>query len=284
MIPESVTYDMALEILMRSTCFISVEFEKMADKISNFPFPEYNLLGLTYFFKDSTITQEPFGMSSITLLIKDELSSFINRNIENIKENLRVLCQDLVKSKEEKQALLHKYYYNLLDLINDYKSVQILTDERITAEEKGLNCVLFSYFHGKIGPTPFFCYPDILDTDIKAQISRELEMNISEGFFTRSYPEFIAFHHYFELPSEIARGKAEMCLISFVFDKMPSKERINNITWHFTEQLEKLKREEHISFGFYKDGYSLTDRSELIQKMYSYLQQWVINIYKMCFD
>ena len=284
MIPESVTYDMALEILMRSTCFISVDFEKMADRISNFPFPEYNLLGLTYFFKGPATSSEQSGMASITLLIRDELSSFINSNIENIKENLSVLCHNLIEQPEVKRQLLLEYYYNLLELLNSYKSIQILTEKRAKSKEATRNCVLLSYFHGKVGPTPIFCYPDILETDMKKQISRELEMNISEGFFTRSYPDFIAVHYYFELPSEIARGRVEMCLISFIFDRLPSKERINSITFSLFQQLDKLKHKEYVAFGFYKEGYSLTDKSELVQQMHSYLQQWVIEVYQKCVE
>ncbi|TFG05047.1 MAG: hypothetical protein EU536_03090 [Promethearchaeota archaeon] len=270
-----------MEILLRSTCFISIAIEQMQDRITNFPFPEYNLVGITYFFELSHKTVQQGEMASITLLIDEKLSVFVNRNIENLKENLRVLSRDLNKNPSSHPQILSKYNRSLVEMVNSYKSVQIIASPLSPTEQANIDCVLLSYFHSKIGPIPFICYPDILEDPQKNQISRELEFDVSTGFFTRSYPDFISLHHYFELPSDFARGKVEMCLISFVFQKFPTKDQITDITFQCTQYLNKLLEKPQISLAFYRKGYQLLpDQNELITEMFNFLTQWIRDLYE----
>ncbi|MHA1266470.1 MAG: hypothetical protein ACTSRS_14645 [Candidatus Helarchaeota archaeon] len=278
-VPQSITEDLVMEILLRSTCFISIDIAQMHDKIINFPFPEYNLQGITYFFKKTKDTPDRGETASFTLLINDKLAVFINQNIENIKENFRILSQNLNENKGIPTKLLLKHYYNLINLINGHKSLQIITSSSAESEEASLICVLLSYFHGKIGPMSFSCYPDILEPDQKHRISKELEFSISEGYFTRSYPDFIAVHHYFEIPSEFARGKMEMCLFSFIFNKIPSKDQISHLSFQFSQFLDKLVHKKGVALGFYEQGYRIHGQEQKIKEMSAFLRHWVKKVY-----
>ncbi|MDD1779059.1 MAG: hypothetical protein LUQ65_12910, partial [Candidatus Helarchaeota archaeon] len=131
----------------------------------------------------------------------------------------------------------------------------------------------------------FYCYPeDVLTEEQQFRVSKELEMNFEQGFFTRSYPDFKVLHYYFEIPSELARGKAEMCLLSLIFERMPSKETITNISFRLTELIDRLTKKAGVSLGFYKIGYGIKDNLAEIDQMNSYLHKWVIDVYKHCIE
>ena len=283
--PESLTHDAILEVIMRSTCFISVDLTNMHDKISIFPFPEYGIIGMNYYYIESeNLSKEPI-IASITLLINDESQNFFNRNLGNIKAKLRTLTRELNSNHNLHTTILSQYYLDIIELLNNYKSLEIFTDHDVITEDTGKVAVQLSYFHTKIGPMPFYIYPaDLFDEETQNFISKELELEIYEGFFTRTYSKIVALHYYFEIPSKIARGKVEMCLLSFIFEKMPSSDTLHLITFKIQDLLEKLKDTPEIAFGFYTKVYKFKDKISKINEMNSFLRQWVKEVYDVCIN
>ncbi len=283
--PDSLPYNKILEIIIKFTSFVSVGGEDWAGKISILPFPVYKALGLSYFFEEPTIDSEKPITSTITLLIHESVSNFFYQNIDKIKQDLEKLAAELNAEKTRRRFILSQFYFNLMEFMGRYQSIQSITETGEKMEDSGKTCVLLSFFHSKIGPKPFFSYPEeILDDEQQMRISKELELNFEQGFFTRSYPDFKVFHYYFELPSEWARGKVEMCLISLIFEKMPPKETISVVSFRLSEMIDKLGKTPRISMGFYKTGYGIKDNREEIEEMHDVLRDWVIQVYKVCIE
>jgi hypothetical protein len=87
------------------------------------------------------------------------------------------------------------------------------------------------------------------------------------------------------VPSEWARGKAEMCLLSLIFERMPSKETITNISFRLSELIDKLLKKPGVSMGFYKFGYGIkTDQMAEIDQMHDYLNKWVMDVHRQCIE
>ncbi len=284
--PETLTYNKILEIVIKFTSYISVGGADWTGKISILPFPAYKVLGLTYFYEESSSDKpEKTNTATITLLINEDHSNFFYQNMEKLKQDLEALGEELNKETTRKRLILSRFYFNLVEFVNRYQAIQKITDIQEPLDEAGTNCVLLSYFHSKIGPKPFYCYPeDILDKEQQYRTAKELELNFEQGFFTRSYPDYKVLHYYFELPSEWARGKSEMCLISLIFGKMPSKETINVISFRLADLIDKLAKKPRISMGFYKHGYGIKNNLEEIEQMHQYLHDWVIEVYKACIE
>ncbi|MHA1276762.1 MAG: hypothetical protein ACTSQI_13740 [Candidatus Helarchaeota archaeon] len=282
--PDSLSYNKILEIIIKFTSYVSVGGENWTGKISILPFPNHKVLGLTYFFEESTDSEKP-TTSTITLLINENASNFFFGNMEKIKEDLKNLAEELIEENTRQRYILSQFYFNLVEFLSRYQAIQNITDADEFAEDAGRRCVLLSYFHSKIGPKPFSCFPTgILDEEQQFRISKELELNFEQGFFTRSYPDFKVLHYYFELPSEWARGKVEMCLISLIFEKMPPKETINVISFRLSDIIDKLARKHRVTLGFYKIGYGVQDNLEEIDQMHAYLHEWVKNVYHTCIE
>jgi hypothetical protein len=283
--PESVAYNKILEIIIRSTTYISAGGEKWTGRISILPFPVYKILGLTYFYEEQVENAEKPITATITLLINENYSNFFYQNMDKLKQDLEGLAKELNEEKNRRRYILSKYYFNLVEFVTRYQAIQKITDVEESIEQESNNCVLLSYFHSKIGPKPFYCFPeDVLTEEQQFRVSKELEMNFEQGFFTRSYPDFKVLHYYFEIPSELARGKAEMCLLSLIFERMPSKETITNISFRLTELIDRLTKKSGVSLGFYKIGYGIKDNLAEIDQMNSYLHKWVIDVYKHCIE
>ncbi|MHA1266023.1 MAG: hypothetical protein ACTSRS_12395 [Candidatus Helarchaeota archaeon] len=284
--PDTLDYKKILEICIKFTSYISVGGEEWTGKISILPFPQYKILGLTYFFElpSNEASAQP-STATITLLINENASNFFYQNIEKLKQDLETLADELKAQATRQRLILSRFYFNLVEFVSRYLAIQKITDVKEQIEESDRNCVLLSYFHSKIGPKPFYCYPeDVLTEEQQYRIAKELELNFEQGFFTRSYPDFKVLHYYFELPSEWARGKSEMCLISLIFGRMPPKETINVISFRLADLIDKLAKKPNISLGFYKVGYGITENLEEIEKMHKYLHEWVINVYKYCIE
>ncbi|MHA1651495.1 MAG: hypothetical protein ACTSYB_14995 [Candidatus Helarchaeota archaeon] len=283
--PESLSYNKVLEVVIKFTSYISVGGGKWAGKVSILPFPAHKALGLTYFFDDPVSEPGKTITSTITLLINENASNFFYQNIDKLQQDLENLAKELIAEKDRRRYILSRYYFNLVEFVSRYQAIQNMTDVKEQIQELDKSCVLLSYFHSKIGPKPFACYPeDILDETQQYRISKELELNFEQGFFTRSYPDFKALHYYFELPSEWARGKVEMCLVSIVFMKMPPKETINLISFRLSDMIDKLAKKPRVSMGFYKVGYGVKDNLEEIEEMHEYLHKWVEEVYRVCIE
>ncbi len=76
--------------------------------------------------------------------------------------------------------------------------------------------VTLSYFHTHKGPTILHAIPQALDPDKETEICRTLDFLETEGFFVQQQVGWKAANLYFEIPSEWARGSAEMVLVTLV--------------------------------------------------------------------
>ncbi|MHA1130467.1 MAG: hypothetical protein ACTSRC_14595 [Candidatus Helarchaeota archaeon] len=283
-IPESLEYDAVLEILMRSTCFISIELIHMKDRLAVFPFPEYNLVGISYYFIAPKSSAQNH-IASITILLNEQSQEFANCNSTNIKAHLRSLADQLNHLEKPRILILNDYLFELEELISGYKSLETLKAQTDYESETNKKSVLLSYFHAKIGPMPFYMYPEIpFDEQNKLLISKELEFGVSHGFFTRTYPNFVTLHHYFELPSKLARGKTEMCLLTFIFDKLPTQETITHISFNLQKLIALLKEQPEVTYGFYEEGYDFRENWDTIHAMYLVIKQWVKTVYEVCIE
>ncbi|NVM52377.1 MAG: hypothetical protein HWN66_01655 [Candidatus Helarchaeota archaeon] len=282
--PVSLPYTEILDIVIKFTSYISVGGEKWTGKISILPFPNYKVLGLTYFYEESSDSSKPIT-ATITVLINENASNFFYQNMDKLKNDIEALVAELKAENSRKRLILSRYYFNLIEFVNRYLAIQKITDVKEKIEETGKNCVVLSYFHSKIGPKPFYSYPKgVMDEDQQYRISKELELNFEQGFFTRSYPDFKGLHYYFELPSKWARGKMEMCLISLIFGKMPSKETINIISFRLADLIDKLSKQPLVSMGFYKTGYGIKENREEIEKWHQYIHDWVEEVFRVCIE
>ncbi|TFG04409.1 MAG: hypothetical protein EU536_04695 [Promethearchaeota archaeon] len=284
--PERLDYKKILEITIKFTSYLSVGGEDWTGKISILPFPAYRVLGLSYFFEE--LPDNPSRkatIATITLLINENSSNFFYQNMDKLKQDLEALSEELKIETKRRRLVLSRFYFNLVEFIGRYEAIQKITDVKEMIEESGKNCVLLSFFHSKIGPKPFYCYPEgVLSEEQQYRTAKELELNFEQGFFTRSYPDFKVLHYYFELPSEWARGKSEMCLVSLIFGAMPPKETINLISFRLADAIDKLLQKPNISKGFYKVGYGIKDNLDEIDKMHDFLQNWVTEVYKICIE
>ena len=113
--------------------------------------------------------------------------------------------------------------------------------------------VVLTFFHRIQGPSIYLSYPEAkLDEDIINKLMKFFDLDISETFF-----EIVLINRkkrilnlYFEIPSEWARGKIEMVMLSLIMDiKFNSR-----LTWTFLlESSRKILSTPAIFKAFYKD-------------------------------
>ena len=106
--------------------------------------------------------------------------------------------------------------------------------------------IVLSYFARKKGPLVFYAYPkEIVDEEITIQTASIMDRAFKEEFFIyRSSTLPLSLNYYFEIPSEWARGKKEMLMISVMLDKIPNQlleESIRDKCSDFVSQLKTIK-------------------------------------------
>lgn len=281
-VPEALSLDEVLRVSDMVTAYFSIEKkEDWVGKISILPVPIYKFLGLTYFFMDTAKIQDINTLMSLTILVQEEASNFFYQNIDKLKWDLKILAKGL--NEEIQQRNLFQFYLNLLEFIERYQNLSKLTNTTEKDEDSRKDCVLLTYFDAKIGPKTFFCYPNnFLSEEQQQRLNKGLEQGLEEGLFIKSYPAFNALHLYFELKSELARGQVEMCLLSLVFEELPSKEKIDNISYQLFELMDKLYSKSEISLGFYEGRLRIEENLGKIEQMRDYLREWVIEVYQTC--
>lgn len=237
---DSLTYNYVLDKLKRSTLFITSPDQHPLKKFSLTPFPEAQILVLSYFYQD---LQDPQGsaIKLVTLLLHDQISPFIYANF-------------LYLTQYFKLKYLIEYYTNI-QLFNSFESAPASNEV----------CLLFSYFNTRIGPLPFFCYPpNSLEIEDLFQISKELSVIApDQGSLFKTYRHLSIFHYYFEIPYEFARGRAELCLLSLIFETKPSDAFIERILLPLTELISRLRNTPGLGAAFYTAG--LRFKNKLIQ-------------------
>ncbi|MHA1271322.1 MAG: hypothetical protein ACTSPY_16130 [Candidatus Helarchaeota archaeon] len=288
---------MSFNITAKIISIMVGEDEYFSEGISILPFTRYKNIGLTYTF---SIIQENTAEGKIplnlTILIGERAREFIFQNIDHLSSKLKEFSENLLKTLDNNE-FDNKKVQQILNNFNSYldqfetKYLEIrgsVTPEMIET----LMGIVLSYFHTKIGPIPFHTFPDNkITNDQKQRICNDLELTSGkQGFFTRAYKDMGHFSYYFEIPSEWARGKKEMCMISYVFKTNPSNEIINYLSLRSIKFIEKMQLHPNIYKGFYhKSGLISIEKlpdeeKQKIKEMNDLLRQWIKSLYLASMD
>lgn len=261
----------------------------ISEGVSIIPFPRFKYMGLNYSF---TIPDEssPEGIRAffLTLLIKEKNPEFIFQNIDHLVEKLnstsKILETHNFRIQESRVQMIRLYKY-FVEFSKKYLEIR---DSLLLESEKTILATALLYFHRKAGPIVYNSYPEkILSDDQSKKLCKELEIAIREGFFSRSYPDISHVSYYFEIPSDWARGKKEMLLLSFVFRKLPGKDISNALHLKLVKFVEKMQVHPEIFKGFYKPSEidpNLAGEPDKSQKMNDLLKQWVKSLHLASLD
>ncbi len=284
---------------------ISVGEDHLSEGVSIIPFPQFKIMGLTFTFTIPIKSKEMLSDAYfLVLMIKERNSRFIFQNIDHLTDKLKTSSKYLQQHKSPKAQEISKpdadieimrLYNYFVEFSQKYLEIkQLLQSER----EKSILATTLLYFHRKAGPIVFTTYPkidesseteqkEILTDDQTKKLCKELEIATHEGFFTRTYPDISHVSYYFEVPSDWARGKKEMLLLSYIFRRTPPKEISNALNLKSIEFVEKMKVHPEIFKGFY-NPYEIetqpTIEKEKTFKMKDLLEQWIKTLYITSLD
>ena len=265
------------------------EEELISEGLSIIPFPRFKYTGLNFSF---TIPDEssPEGIRAffLTLLIKEKNPEFIFQNIDHLVEKLnatlKILAKHEFRPRDTRLQMIRLYKY-FIEFSKKYLEIR---DSLLLESEKTILSTALLYFHRKAGPIVYGSYPEnVLNEEQSKKLCKELEIAIREGFFSRSYPDISHVSYYFEIPSDWARGKKEMLLLSFVFRKLPGKDITNALHLKSIKFVEKMQVHPEIFKGFYNPseiGSYLKDEQEKALKMNELTKQWIKSLYLASVD
>lgn len=139
-----------------------------------------------------------------------------------------------------------------------------------------------SFFNTIRGPQILCYFPDSLEEEKAQQIANLLNISelIKQKFFVyETSPKFKTVNYYFEVPSEWARGKKEMLLISIILTDEPI-EQIHMFEGLLTKVAVSIEEIENSYKGFYMYDASNEDYDEIerineiiCRKLESYLEE-----------
>ena len=124
--------------------------------------------------------------------------------------------------------------------------------------------IILSYFHPIKGPSQMFSIPDVEQSEDYKEVTKLLDFVEKKGFFIHSFETYKTANFYFEVPSEWARGKREMAMISVIFTQDEIDEQIFRIP--LSEFVIELLSIKDIYKGFYIKTRSDGDLSEIQEK------------------
>jgi len=112
--------------------------------------------------------------------------------------------------------------------------------------------LVLTYFHNIKGPNILMSYPDIkLEQDIIEKLMRFFDLDINETFFEiiliNKHKRII--NLFFELPSEWARGKKQLAMLSLI---MKEKYDSRMIYTFLVDAVQKIISTENVFKAFYK--------------------------------
>ena len=112
--------------------------------------------------------------------------------------------------------------------------------------------LVLTYFHNIKGPNILMSYPDIkLEQDIIEKLIRFFDLDINETFFEiiliNKHKRII--NLFFELPSEWARGKIQLAMLSLI---MKEKYDSRMIYTFLIDAVQKIISTENVFKAFYK--------------------------------
>lgn len=263
--------------------------EVLAEGIAVIPFPRFKFTGLNYSFAILDETK-PEGRAAffLTLLIKEKNPEFIFQNIDHLTDKLKgtskILEQHDFRIEDARLQMIRIYKY-FIEFSKKYLEIR---DSLLLESEKSILTAVLLYFHRKAGPIVFTSYPEeILTKEQSKKLCKELEIAIREGFFSRSYPDISHFSYYFEIPSDWARGKKEMLLLSFVFRKLPAKDITNALHLKLIKFVEKMQVHPEIFKGFYNPSEIvgvLKQEKNKVTQMSELTKQWIKSLYLASID
>ncbi|MFX0083561.1 MAG: hypothetical protein ACFE94_17575 [Candidatus Hodarchaeota archaeon] len=125
--------------------------------------------------------------------------------------------------------------------------------------------VILSYFHTRIGTSVFYSFPETpLDKEITVRLYDIMTQQNEEEFFIHSFKNLKILNFYYQIPSEWARGKKEMVMISIIINQQISLEIEESISLLCKNFSEKMQFNEEIYTGFYT--YELNKHDEIDKK------------------
>ena len=140
-----------------------------------------------------------------------------------------------------------------------------------------------SYFDVKMGPQPFYCYPEeALNGGKLTHIANIMDQVVNEGFFSFHNENFHTLNYYFDIDSPWARGKKESLMLSTVFFEKPSIEiekAILSLSIEFSEWI----KSKGVYAAFCKNTsryYESQDSKEFIDKNIVFVKSWISELYK----
>lgn len=143
--------------------------------------------------------------------------------------------------------------------------------------------LVLTYFHKIRGPEILVSYPDAnLEIDIMDKLVRFFDLDINETFFEiiliNKHKRII--NLYFEIPSEWARGKKELVMLSLIMkDSYDSK-----LIYSFlVDAAHKILHTERIFKGFYKDS-NFHDNDIEVDLGYETIKKILINCLSSLID
>lgn len=261
----------------------------ISEGVSIIPFPRFKYIGLNFSF---TIPDEssPEGIRAffLTLLIKEKNPEFIFQNIDHLVEKMnstsKILENHTFRKRDTRLQMIRLYKY-FVDFSKKYLEIR---DSLLLESEKTILVTTLFYFHRKAGPILYSSYPEnILSDEQSKKLCKELEIAIREGLFSRTYPDIGHVSYYFEIPSDWARGKKEMVLLSFVFRKLPGTVITNALHLKLIKFVEKMQVHPEIFKGYYKSSEidpTLKDEIAKAKKMHELMKQWVKSLHLASLD
>jgi small GTP-binding protein len=114
---------------------------------------------------------------------------------------------------------------------------------------------ILSYFNQIFGPQVYDSIPEGLPDKLREHILKYMNINIDEGFLEGFTPDqkFKIINYVFEIPSELARGKLEIIMLSLCVEKNYKFEMFQENLKEFGN---KLKRIPHLYKIFHKEEHS----------------------------
>lgn len=137
---------------------------------------------------------------------------------------------------------------------------------------------VLSYFHGIKGPDVFLSAPEILPQKLEKTIRNIFDINAENPFFEYVVAdENVKITNFnFEIPSDWARGKSEMCMLSIITPKEFKNEQMQDL---LSEAVTRIKSSGDIYKSLYKED-KPKDQDEDVNVKYDELRSICFNWFK----
>ncbi len=105
-----------------------------------------------------------------------------------------------------------------------------------------MKILILSHFDKLMGPQIYLKAPKSFDNEKLLKISNLIDVEQESGFFIHYFDDIKTANLIFEVPSALARGRTETCMISIaMIDEEPKSEILKQILMNFSEEFKKLK-------------------------------------------